>query len=113
MRVDVYWNLHKDTFSIRHKGKVIGYSDTVCLENARFVVRDAARRKVVAEHVKSVHAWVQGDLVETVCDAGMMPVTYNPYRDETFVYRDSRAAIATSTRVRLATRDNKPWVTAV
>ena len=52
--VDVYKNLHKDTWSIRSvkTGRVIGHSDLLLLVDAEFIVRR-----------KNVHAVVRGSLV--------------------------------------------------
>ena len=95
MLVDVYWNLNRGGYSIRaaegaDKGRVIGYAAGVDLANATFKVQTGGRDTVRRKHVKSVHAWVRGDLVAT--HATVTPhafdgsrVTYNPYRYDSFV----------------------------
>ena len=48
MRVEVYYNLHKNLFSVRHKGKVIMHTYDVQITNPTFVVRPSGRAKVLA-----------------------------------------------------------------
>jgi hypothetical protein len=63
MRVEVYYNLHKKCFSIRHKGIVISHANTVKLADVTFVVRKAGRERVLREKKKNVHAFVRGNLL--------------------------------------------------
>ena len=99
-KVEVYRNLHKNCFSVRRKGKVIGYIEDsgihtrdveVYLTNVKFVVQPAGRRRVLKERRKNVHAFVRG----TVTPFGGLQrkglrrkcrrkVTYNPYKMDTF-----------------------------
>lgn len=132
MRVDVYWNLHKDTFSVRategpQRGKVIKHTDRVALADAIFVVRDKARLAVRAGAPRTVHAWIRGTLLE-FHPASLWPkfalkhdcgavhsVTYNPKRDDGFVLRDKPelGTIKTARRVVCTTtNENKPLVLA-
>ena len=91
--VDVYWNLHKDTFSVRavdgpNKGKVIEYRDSVILRNARFHVGQLQRDRIAAGAPKMVHAWIRGTLVaDKPRGLSLCPITYNPRRDLSFVKR--------------------------
>ena len=117
MRVDVYWNLHKDCYSIRacegpQKGRVIAHTDDVSLIAATFVVRATARAKVIETHCKSVHAWVRGELADTIALNGLVGVTYNPYREATFVRRADRSPILQSSRVRMTIVDGRANVSA-
>jgi hypothetical protein len=66
MRVEVYWNLHRNLFSIRAlsgpmKGRVIGHAHKVILEDVAFVVREAGRQRVLREKRKNVHAFVRSE----------------------------------------------------
>ena len=65
MKVKVYKNLTKDTWSIQDykTRKVIGYSDNIRLENAKFVVSKSGRQRVLREGKKYVHAFVVGELL--------------------------------------------------
>lgn len=104
MRVEVYFNLHKHTFSVRDckTGRVFAHSNYVTIRDPKFVVRQSGRNKVLQERKKNVHAFVRGeledllcrgldDLVETVTQG--KPVTYNPYKYASFVYADTEQPI--------------------
>ena len=95
MKVDVYWNLHKKKYSVRHKGKVIDHVPFIRLANVQWVVQPAGRRRVLRERRKNVHAFARGTWLEgnavlrelTKSQALTKPikVMYNPYRFKTFV----------------------------
>lgn len=105
MRVEVYYNIHKQTFSVRalegeYKGKVIKHTQLVQLTNAKFVVQPGGRRRVLDENRKNVHAFVRGELYDTTgqkdygvdfCD--MTEVYYNPYMFDSFVNRKTSKAV--------------------
>lgn len=85
MRVRVYRNLHKNTFSIMSKetGRVIAHEDHVSLGNAKFIVQQAGWKKVHEGGAKNVHAFVEGEWEarEIVWMAHLeMPIkiSYNP-----------------------------------
>jgi len=96
LRVEVYWNVPKKLFSVRalkglYRGLVCMHTDAILLEEVTFAVQAAGRARVLREKRKNVHAFVRGMLVSTganvpveVESAGW-PVTYDPYRDTTFV----------------------------
>ena len=89
MRVEVYYNLHKNLFSVRHKGKVIAHTYDVQLEDATFAVQPSGRAKVLREGRKNVHAFIRGTLVEpTETIQNGTSVTYNPYKYSYFVNKD-------------------------
>jgi hypothetical protein len=98
MRVFVYYNLHKHTWSIRaldgpHKGLVIGHSDTVLLSDATGNVSQRGRERVIRDQCKNVHAGIVGTLVHREGE-GYFPgseVTYNPYKYKSFVYKDTES----------------------
>ena len=82
MKVKVYKNLTKDTWSIQDykTRKVIGYSENIRLEDAQFVVSEKTRQKVISEGKKYVHAFVVGELVDTwKLTESYETVRYNPY----------------------------------
>lgn len=62
--VQVYRNLHNDMWSIRdfNTGLVLGHALAVTLTDAKFVVREAGRQRVLQEQRKNVHAFVEGVL---------------------------------------------------
>ena len=65
MQVDVYRNLRKNTFSIRHKGKVIGHSNRILMTNCSFIVSQKGRERVLRERRKNVHAIIRGNLLSS------------------------------------------------
>jgi hypothetical protein len=71
---------------------VIAHSDTVLLQNATGRVSPSGRARVLHEKRKNVHAGIVGTLVHTETE-GYFPrlteVTYNPYKYETFVDKDT------------------------
>lgn len=117
-RVKVYYNLHKHTFSVQKQGLVILHADYVKLENVEFKVRPTGKEKVRQEKSKNVHAFVIGELIDYCqypCDdipeepSGDI-VTYNPYKYDTFVYRDTEEPIHTATEVDMINSKNKIFV---
>ena len=88
MKVKVYKNLTKDTWSIQDykTRKVIGYSENIRLENAKFVVSEKTRQRVIKEGKKYVHAFVVGELIESwkLTEDYFETVRYNPYMYDFF-----------------------------
>lgn len=117
-RVMVYYNLHKHTFSVQKNGIVVLHADYVKLENVEFRVRKGGRERVRQEKSKNVHAFVIGDLVdfcEYPCDE--IPeeptgdiVTYDPYKYDSFVYRDTKEPVYNAKEVDLINSRNKLFV---
>lgn len=112
--VYVYFNLHKKTFSVRHKGKVITHADSLHVSDPNFRVYESGRQRVIAERRKNVHAYVIAPIenVKAVTrDAGNVDgwdaITYNPYRDATFVRKDNREAIHNAYEAWLYVDENK------
>ena len=98
MKVEVYWNLHKNLYSVRHPhGKLIENNPHrmyVELEDVVWVVQQGGRERVLKERKKNVHAFARGTLVEGGHDnrKGCGPITtvkYNPYMHQTFIDADS------------------------
>lgn len=109
MRVEVYYNLHKHLFSVRHKGKVISHSYDVQLEDVTFAVQQAGRRKVLSEKQKNVHAFVRGTLVEpTELNEIATSVTYNPYKYSSFVNKSDEQPRYSAKVVSLSKQEGKP-----
>lgn len=90
MKVQVYWNVRRKAWSVRHEGRVIAHETIMKLEDCRFVVQPAGRERVRKEKRKNVHAYISGEWTPpgdegVEVDLRGTPVTYNPYNDETFV----------------------------
>lgn len=101
-KVAVYFNLHKHVFSLQSRnkdtyGRVIEHSDHVILKNPKFVVRQGGRQKVLDEKKKNVHAYVVGEVIESLPQGRVVhtehSVTYNPYRYSQFVRRDDESEV--------------------
>ena len=58
LKVMVYYNLHKKTFSVQYDGRIILYADYVKLKDVEFRVREGGKEKVRKEMRKNVHAFV-------------------------------------------------------
>ena len=63
-RVYVYFNLHKRMWSMRQSGKVIGHYHDLYLKDAKYLVSEAGRKRVLKEKKKNVHAGVSGFMVD-------------------------------------------------
>jgi hypothetical protein len=118
-KVMVYYNLHKHTFSVTYDSKVIMHADYVKLEDVEFRVRQGGKSKVRDEKRKNVHAFVIGKLLdycEYPCDD--LPVkkfgkivTYDPYKFDTFVYKDGEEPVYNAKEVDMINSKNKIIVT--
>lgn len=108
-RVMVYFNLHKKTFSIQYKGLVIAHANYVKLMNVEFRVRQGGKEKVRVDMSKNVHAFVIGDLQDFVeypsndmpSASGSKSITYDPYKYDTFVYRDTEEPVMNAREVEM------------
>jgi hypothetical protein len=111
MKVKVYFNLHNHKWSIKSNGKVLGHADQVTMINVKPSVSQAGRQRVLAEKRKNVHAYLVGDLVGTseftpfrgrdisqsakknMAFFAQDEITYNPYKYDRFVQKDTGIGI--------------------
>lgn len=117
-KVRVYWNLHKNVYSIQDAktNKVIDHKDFVRLADVKFTVRKGGQKRVRDEMRKNVHAFMVGYLVEEhdyVHSVRAEKVTYNPYKHETFVTVSNETPVVTSPLVTAGSATGKPSVWAV
>ncbi len=104
MRGEVYWNLHRNIWSVRRAGGKVCMHVTHCtIYEPDFVVQKAGHKRVLLERKKNVHAFVRGayyasytaeDPGGSMCGsylryarrnpATCVQVTYNPYRGAFF-----------------------------
>lgn len=88
-RVYVYRNLHTGDFSVRQSGIVIGHTDSILLQDCRFLVSQKGRQRVIRTGRKNVHAGVSGynsgDMLKIEY---LTPVKYNPYKTMFFMCGD-------------------------
>jgi len=104
-KVFAYRNLHRQCWSVKAlegplKGRVIYHANEITLFECTFKVSQAGRQRVLREQKKNVHAGVQGYISDNFtfadpeshgCDT---PVTYNPYKYDSFV--DARCEVPVS-----------------
>lgn len=103
MKVFVYYNLHKKTWSIKalegaNKNKVMAHARYVELSDVTPKVSKAGRQRVMKEGCKNVHAGLVGNLklhTDSInVDLNLSnrkQVTYNPYLYESFVYLEDKS----------------------
>jgi hypothetical protein len=117
-KVMVYYNLHKHTFSITYQNKVIIHADYVKLGDVEFRVRRGGQERVKKEKSKNVHAFVIGTLLDYCdypCDNMPMPssdkvVTYNPYKHNSFVFKDSEEPVYYAQEVDMINSKDKLFI---
>jgi hypothetical protein len=111
-RVQIYYNLHRKCYSVRQGGKVVAHVSSMTLTDARFLVSEAGRQKVIASGVKGVHAVVTGFPSDVEDLPGRADrVSYNPFKGPTFVRVESGTPILRARVVRMSL-GSKPVVLA-
>ena len=96
-KVRVYWNLHKNVWSIQDckSGLVIDHRKCVVLEG-NFVVRKGGQKRVREEGKKNVHAFAVGYISPYFVSTSESlkkefgdwdRVKYNPYTDDYFMHQ--------------------------
>ena len=96
-KVRVYWNLHKNVWSIQDckSGLVIDHMSDLVLEDAKFVVRKGGQKRVREQGKKNVHAFAvgyiyKGDSIPYAKGRLHLDwdrVKYNPYTDDYFMHK--------------------------
>lgn len=117
-RVMVYYNLNKHTFSVRYKNKVVLHADYLKLQNVEFRVRKGGRESVLKTKEKNVHAFVIGDLIDYCqfpcenipTEPNNKIVTYNPYKYDSFIYKDTEEPVYTAKEIDMINLKNKLFV---
>lgn len=117
-RVEVYWNLHKNVYSVRalngpDRGRVVAHVDAINLVDATFAVQPAGRARVLAEGRKNVHAFVRGIVSTPTLITPVDEVTYNPYKAGTFVWRASGRAVREVSIVQARSEYGRPVLAAI
>ena len=103
MKVFVYFNLHKKCFSVKalegsRKGRVVAHQDNVILHGPVFKQRKNFHAGVVGHWCDDMEPAKARDLVGITQGAGKQ-VTYNPYRFDSFVFKDTEQPIREQQRV--------------
>lgn len=102
LRCDVYRNLNKPgvTFSIRQRGKVVGYSGNVVLRDCDFKHASAEQQEGCRQR-RLVCQWVKGFTTDTVPDAEWVRVACDPKKVNGFCRQDNGVRIDRARFVRL------------
>ena len=92
-KVKVYRNLkhgrEAPMWSIQQDGVIVAHAEELILRDVKFLINKAGQEKVRKEKRKNVHAFAVGYLAFD----GYVPVgravsiSYNPYKNDTFVFR--------------------------
>lgn len=91
----------KDFWSVKQGNIVRFHCRCIFLKDVTFPVNEKVRQRVIANKRKEVHAFVMGFITQTgdapLFDAyckDKQEVTYNPYKNETFVCKDRKVISA-------------------
>ncbi len=120
-----YWNVHKNLFSVQDykTGRVIDRANDLFLINPSFIVRQGGRERVIKEGKKNVHAFVVGYRpsrftaeewdVYYIQGKTWRDVTYNPYKNDTFVFAKTQESVLEAKVTTMGTIDARPsmWAT--
>jgi mannose/cellobiose epimerase-like protein (N-acyl-D-glucosamine 2-epimerase family) len=122
-KVRCYFNLHKNLFSIqlqiedvvngkkRKSWKVVAHTNCVLLKNVEFRVYESGRQRVIKEKRKNVHAYVYGTWTNKVPGILETIVSYNPYKQGNFYYKDTEYPCFIADSAVLCLREcNKPEI---
>lgn len=98
-RVRVYRNLKhgrntRPLYSVLYRGRVIKRVRRILLTDAKFIVLESGRQRVLRDKCKNVHAFVEGNWVQRGGAFGInangkdfgMRVKYNPFKYNNFVF---------------------------
>lgn len=114
VRVEVYYNRHLRCLSYRARGGKVAHAQAMILNNVKFVVQPAGNAKVRLWGRRNVHAYVRGEISwqtddmvhgmedydeENMRRQGYRQITYNPYYNSYFVYRDTQEPIKSASQV--------------
>ena len=113
--VKVYWNLHRNCYSVQQNGLVVCHADKVELKNVTFKVNEKGRQRVIKEGRKNVHAFVIGYLDEKFADRFHdIKIGYNPYEYDSFrLWKHEDMPVSSSAAVLLRKRNGKSEILSV
>jgi len=114
-KIEVYFNLHKKTWSVRQSGRVVGHTDYIQVKNPQYVVSQKGNERVRREQKKNVHAFVRGYITDSLplFAKQQKVVSYNPYKNSSFVVRNTNDTICSSPYANLEVTNQKPLVEAL
>jgi hypothetical protein len=91
--LQVYRNVNKGrdqyTYSMKDKGKVVGHTQDLLLQDVSFRVSQKGKDRVRSEKRKNVHAYVKGEPISKKMKGKKFTrITYDPYKHDSFVTQD-------------------------
>jgi hypothetical protein len=112
MQVKVYYNLRKQCLSVMDKAtrRVIKHVQNITLGDVKFSVSKKGVERIRRNKRKAVVAFVEGRMIEcdTICVApelGWHAVSFNPYKHNSFVLRDTQTKIDSSSYATILGRE--------
>ena len=114
-KIEVYFNLHKKIWSVRQSGKVVQHTNFIQIREPQYVVSQKGNERVRREKKKNVHAFVRGYVENRlpVFPRKSTFVTYNPYKNDSFVERNTENSVCSSPYAALEIVNKKPFVEAL
>jgi hypothetical protein len=111
--VQVYKNLHKRMWSVRQGGRVVFHCNKLILKDCTFRVQPSGRKRVLKKGQKNVHAYVAGFLsnareCRSYEDGNYVPVSYDPYKNDSFIDAESGLPILTADFVDMDISQDEP-----
>ena len=109
--VEVYWNLHKNIYSVRHKGLVVYHGAQFVIDNPKFIVQAAGRAKVLEEQRKNVHAFVRGNFRTAGHPVECLEYAkYNPYQADHFFDYHTEEPLYEAKVAYMTMKEDKPRI---
>lgn len=109
-RVRAHWNLHLKMWSVLIKGKVVAHLPSLALCDVQFIIRKSGLEKTLETGVRTVHAFAEGIVSESILgDRGteLHWVVYRP--DSGFVMVRNGLRVECAPRCEL-TQSGSCWV---
>lgn len=113
-KVFVYWNLHRNVWSVKNlkTDRIMMRTPTLTLKDAVFKVSEAGRQRVLREKRKNVHAGVVGYVIAGGIQVGKdesgLPVvtheavSYNPYNGPDFINKRTGQVVTSAKYVQFS-----------
>ncbi len=86
--VFIYKNLTRKCWSIKQKGLVVAYTNSIIIKDVTCIVNEKGRLRVLKEKQKNVHAYLKGVICNNIDLIFENIITYNPYYNDTFITND-------------------------
>jgi hypothetical protein len=107
--VRVFKNPKLGCYNIMQGGLIKATARQIRLSDAEFLVRESGRQLMLKKNRRTIHAYIQGHLVDfshpneakTINNLGGRQATYNPYRFASFVDRETEAPLSQAPWVQL------------